>query len=92
VREQWLKLRNFMRTPKLLEGYEPLFEAYFPYAIALDCEIDWAVRFSASNFIIPKWYDYTGQLNGVENFAKSFLPILDYLGKNLSSSSDPLVR
>jgi hypothetical protein len=92
LREQWLKLRNFMSAPKLLEGYEPLFEAYFPYAIALDCEIDWAVRFSASNFVIPKWYDYTGQLNGVENFAKSFLPILDYLGKNLSSSSDPLVR
>lgn len=92
VREQWLRLRNFLSAPKVLEGYDNLFEQYFPYAIAMDCEIEWAARFSSSNFIMPKWYDFTGQLNGVENFAKSFLPILDYLGKNLSSSSDPLVR
>jgi len=92
MRDDWLKFRNFLATPKLLDGYDPLFERYFPFAIAMNCEVDWAVRFSSSNFVIPKWYDFTGQLNGVENFAKSFLPILDYLGKNLSTSSDPLVR
>ena len=92
IREEWLKFRNFLAAPKVLTGYEQLFGQYFAFAIAMNCEIDWAARFSSSNFIIPKWYDFTGQLNGVENFAKSFLPILDYLGKNLSSSSDPLVR
>jgi len=91
-REEWVKFRNFLTEPNLVEGYDEFFEKYLPYAIALGVEAEWAARFAKANFVMPKWYDFYGELSGIENFAKSFLPILQTISNELTASSDPLVR
>jgi hypothetical protein len=91
-RDEWVKFRNFLAEPSLIEGYDDYFERYLPYAIAMGVEAEWAARFASANFIMPKWYDYYGELAGIENFARSFLPVLQILSNELTASSDPLVR
>lgn len=91
-REEWVKFRNFLCQPSLIEGYDDYFEKYLPYAIAFGAEAEWASRFAKANFIMPKWYDYTGEVAGIESFAESFLPVLQIISQELTASSDPLVR
>jgi len=91
-REEWVKFRNFLSEPTLIEGYDNYFEKYLPDAIAMGVEAEWAARFAKANFIMPKWYDFYGELAGIENFAKSFLPVLQIISAELTASSDPLVR
>ena len=91
-REEWIKFRNFLTNPELIEGYDDYFEKYLPYAIALGAEAEWAGRFAKASFAMPKWYDFSGDIEGIENFAKSFLPVIQVISQELTASSDPLVR
>lgn len=91
-RVEWVKFRNFLCEPSLIEGYDDYFEKYLPFAIAMGAEAEWAARFAKANFVMPKWYDFYGELSGIENFAESFLPVLQIISQELTASSDPLVR
>ena len=91
-REEWIKFRNFLVAPELIEGYDEYFEKYLPYAIAMGAEAEWAGRFAKAGFAMPKWYDFSGDIEGIENFAKSFLPVIQIISQELTASSDPLVR
>ena len=91
-RVEWLRFRNFLVSNTSIKGNDELFEKYLPYAIALGVEVEWASRFVESHFIPPKWYDITMRVNGVEDFARSFIPVIDYLGDSLNVSSEPFVK
>ncbi len=91
-REEWIKFRNFLTRPELIEGYDEYFEKYLPYAIAMGAEAEWAGRFAKAAFAMPKWYDFAGEVEGIENFARSFLPVIQIISQELTASSDPLVR
>ncbi len=91
-REEWVKFKNFLTREEFIEGYDDYFEKYLPYAIAMGVEAEWAARFAKASFAMPKWYDYAGEVEGVENFAKSFLPVIQIISQELTASSDPLVR
>lgn len=92
-RNKWLKFKNYL-TEKALIGPSDkyLFEKYLSYAIAMGVESDWASRFIEERFVMPAWYGYVTDINGVENFTKSFLPTIDYIAQAFDSSSDPLVK
>lgn len=91
-RIKWLRFRNFLSSSQIIKGHDELFEKYLPYAMAMGVEVEWASRFVESNFIPPKWYDISGRVGGIEDFAKSFIPVIDYLGDSLNISSEPFVR
>jgi uncharacterized membrane protein len=92
-RDKWLSFRNYLTDKTPIEpDEEDLFEKYLPYAIAMGVEADWASRFIEQSFTKPLWYDYVTDINGVENFTKSFLPIIDFIARAFDSSSDPLVK
>lgn len=89
---RWLQFKNFLSEDSLIRGKIELFEAYLPYAVALNCEAAWAARFAEITFVKPDWYDFADRIDGIEGFAKSLLPIVDYLGESLNLSSEPLVK
>jgi len=92
-RKKWLMFKNYLSDKSVISPKEEQdFEKYLPYAIVLGVEADWAARFIEENFVKPDWYDYIAEINGIEYFAKTLLPIIDYIGKTLDSSSDPLVK
>lgn len=91
-RQNWLAFKNFLCQNVPIRGMDSLFEKYLPYAIALECEKEWAQRFAESNFTKPEWYDYFDRIDGADNFIKSITPIIDYIGNSLDLSSDPSVR
>lgn len=91
-RLKWIQFRNFLSADQAIKGHDQMFHKYLPYAIAMGVESQWAARFASSNFIPPKWYDSSERIDGIESFAKSFMPIIDYLGDSLNFASDPLVR
>jgi len=91
-RLKWIQFRNFLSTDKVIRGRDQLFYKYLPFAIALGVEVQWASRFVESNFVPPDWYDASTPIAGIENFAKSFIPVIDYIGETLDFASDPLVN
>jgi uncharacterized membrane protein len=92
VQSEWIKFRNFLTGEDTIRGWDELFEQYLPYAIAMDCEADWAARFVQSTFVKPDWYDHVNLAGGVENFVESFWPVVDEIAESLNTSSEPLVR
>jgi hypothetical protein len=91
-RQKWLRFKNFLCQKEQIRGIDSLFEQYLPYAVAMDCEKAWAGRFLEANFVKPLWYDYFDRVDGADNFIKSLVPIIDYIGNSLSVSSDPSVK
>lgn len=91
-RIEWLRFRNFLSSSASIKGNDELFEKYLPYAMALGVEVGWASRFVESQFVPPKWYDIATRVSGIEDFARSFIPVIDYLGDSLNISSEPFVR
>lgn len=88
----WLSFREFMMQGSVYPGDADVFDAYLAYSVALGVEASWSARFIESNFSKPKWYDAIATIEGVENFAKSLLPITNYIARTLNISSDPLVK
>jgi hypothetical protein len=91
-RQKWLRFKNFLSQKVQIRGMDSLFEKYLPYAVAMGCEEAWAGRFLEANFSKPQWYDYFDSVDGADNFIKSLVPIIDYIGNSLSTSSDPSVK
>lgn len=88
----WLSFKNFLSQGDILRKEEDVFEAYLAYSVAMGVESYWSARFIESNFAIPKWYDAIARIDGIENFAKSLLPIIDYIADTLNVASEPLVK
>jgi len=88
----WLAFQKFLSDPTPI-SYTPtvhqLFEAYLPYAIALDCEAAWARRFASHNFIIPDWFVTTKVGLGIDDFCLSLFPIVSYVGRSLTELREP---
>ncbi|MFA7244206.1 MAG: DUF2207 domain-containing protein [Patescibacteria group bacterium] len=88
----WLAFKKFLSNPKPIP-YTPtvieLFEAYLPYAIVLDCEVEWAKRFEEHNFIIPEWFltDKVGL--GLDEFCLSLFPIVSYVARSFAALREP---
>jgi len=91
-RLKWVQFKNFLASRQIIRGHDELFFRYFPYAIALGVEREWASRFVEAQFALPKWYDTSHRAGGIEDFAQSFLPVINYLSESLNVSSEPLVR
>ena len=92
MRKQILQFKNFLSKDEVFLGDEEVFEKYLPYAVALGVETAWAGRFARINFSRPEWFDATDSVEGIDGFARSFLPIIDYISTTLSLSSEPLVK
>ncbi|OQA52431.1 MAG: hypothetical protein BWY43_00498 [candidate division WS2 bacterium ADurb.Bin280] len=88
----WVRFRNFLSQNEPFRGSEDKFSEYLPYAVALGVESSWSARFIQANFILPKWYDAIVKIDSVEGFAKSLIPIIDYIADTFDVSSEPLVR
>lgn len=88
----WLAFKKFLSDPAPIQ-YTPtvyqLFEAYLPYAIVLDCEAEWAKRFSDHSFIIPDWFVTTKSSLGIDDFCLSLFPIVSYVGRSLTELREP---
>ena len=55
-KKKWKQFANYLRQKEQLDEYEQ-FGQYFAYAVALDLEVDWALRFTdASKASLPIWY------------------------------------
>jgi uncharacterized membrane protein len=88
----WLSFRKFLSNKeKVAFSYDnqEMFEKYLPYAIALDCEIAWAKRFSDQNFMIPAWFVSGKSGFGLQDFCLSLFPIISYLARSLSAIREP---
>jgi len=92
LRTEWLKFRNNLIKDETMGVQSKMFEQYLPYALAMDCEAQWAARFSNTSFTEPPWYDYVGSVPGIENFTKSLNSVVDNIGNSLNRANEPLVR
>ena len=92
IRLQWLKFRNFLNKNEALAATTEEYEKYLPYSIAMGVEAGWSARFIRENFTPPQWYGFTHEINGIEGFATSLLPVIDYIADSLNASNEPLVR
>jgi len=92
ARQDWLKFKNMLAQAEIFRGDSSIYEKYLPYAVAMGVEAQWSARFVEAAFAKPEWYEYAGQIQGVENFAKTLLPIVDYIADSLGASGEPLVK
>ncbi len=92
MRKYWLQFKNFLDDDSLLAGSNLLYENYLSYSIALGVEAGWSARFAKTNFMPPKWYGHTQTINGVESFAGTLLPVIDFIADSLNASNEPLVK
>jgi len=88
----WARFRNFLSSSEPFRGSEEKFLEFLPFAIAMGAESSWSARFIQNNFILPKWYDAIVKIDGVEAFAKSLIPVIDYIADTFNLSSEPLVK
>lgn len=92
VLSNWLAFRKYLSNPeKIPFSYESqeLFQKFLPYAIALDCEVAWAKRFSEQDFVLPKWYVSDALSPGLQDFCLSLFPIVSYVARSLASLKEP---
>ncbi|MEI6499327.1 MAG: DUF2207 domain-containing protein [bacterium] len=91
----WLSFRNYLSNPEKIK-YSPdnqeIFQKYLPYAIALECEVDWAKRFSDHNFVLPEWYITEKIGLGLEDFCLSLFPIVSYVSRSFAAIREPGFR
>ncbi len=91
----WLSFKKFLCDSKKIE-YSPsnqiIFQKYLPYAIALECEVEWAKRFSEHNFTIPEWFVTEKSGLGLEDFCLSIFPIVSYVSRSFAAIREPGFR
>lgn len=88
----WLAFRQFLNSKeKVPFSYRNIetFEKYLPYAIALDCEVAWAKRFSQESFAIPKWFISSKSGFGLQDFCLALFPIVSYISRSLAAIREP---
>jgi len=91
---RWLAFRNYLTSPEIISYQAQSQEKYLdylPYAVVLDCEVEWTRRFYELPFTTPHWY-VSGGVRTVDEFANSVFPLFGYLSQSLAISSSPSVR
>lgn len=86
----WLGFRNYLTSPEPVgytEANQNLFSLYLPYAIALDCELEWTARFRDHPFSLPEWY--YSHTNTLEDFDRELFPLIEWLGASLAANRVP---
>lgn len=92
--EKWLAYRNFLAIGRSIGTQATLgseFEQYLPYAIAMDVELEWANRFSESDFRLPGWYSAAKDIYDIQGFADSFFPLLGHFTEQMAFMKEPIL-
>lgn len=92
--DAWLKFKNFLcdATPiSYTEGIQEVFEKYLPYAIAMNCEVEWAKRFIEHPFRQPDWYISNKNVVILEDFINELFPVIGFVARELAASREPIV-
>ncbi len=92
---EWLKFKNFLINSKPIsyeKGAQDIFEKYLPYAIVMDCEVEWAKRFIDRPFKLPHWYSSEKPVMILEDFMASVFPIIGFVSRSLVASKEPIVH
>lgn len=90
--DNWLAFRKFLSSKeKIPFSYADIdtFQKFLPYAIAMDCEVAWAKRFSELNFEIPKWFISNKNGFGLQDFCLSLFPIVSYISRSFAAIREP---
>ncbi len=91
---RWLAFRNYL-TGRGLISYQAQsqdrFLSYLPYAVVLDCEVEWTRRFYDLPFTQPHWY-ITDGVQTIDQFANKLFPLFGYLSHVLAQSTQPSTR
>jgi len=91
---RWLAFRNFMTSGQSV-GYQAQSQdnylTYLPYAVVLDCEVEWTRRFYDLPFAQPHWY-VAGGVSTIDEFANKIFPLFGYLSHALALSTQPASR
>lgn len=91
---RWLAFRKYLSNPETINYQaqsQEKFLDYLPYAVVLDCEIEWTRRFYDLPFSQPHWY-VSGGVQTVDEFANSIFPMFGYLSHALAASTSPSAR
>lgn len=91
---KWLAFRVYLTSGEPI-GYQAQsqdrFLAYLPYAVVLDCEVEWTKRFYDLPFAQPHWY-VAGGVHTIDEFANKLFPLFGYLSHALAISTHPATR
>lgn len=92
VLSNWLAFRKYLSNPEKIqfsEDNQEIFQKYLPYAMVLNCETNWAKRFSEHNFVMPDWFLTEKNGLSLEDFCLSLFPIVSYVGRSLAALKEP---
>lgn len=94
-RRRWQEFGNYLRVNKPLpfeSARNHTFEKYLPYAVALDCTLQWARRFDLSSITLikPDWFVTYEESSSVE-LAKDIAGFTHQISSGISSLRGPLV-
>jgi len=91
---KWLAFANYMSQPGPVSYAAHSQENYLhflPYAVALECEVEWTSRFYELPFAQPSWY-LAANISTIDQFANKVFPLFGYLSHVLALSSQPASR
>src|SRR3990167_1629114 len=91
---RWLAFRNYLTSNEPISYQaqtQDRFLAYLPYAVVLDCEVEWTRRFYDLPFAQPHWYVADG-VHTIDEFANKLFPLFGYLSHALAISTQPATR
>lgn len=94
ARQSWLSFRQYLMQTKTInfqETNQSPYTKYLPYAIALDCEVNWTQHFYDVPFSRPNWFDSDPGVATIEDFANTLFPIIAFTSNNLIVSRTPIV-
>lgn len=91
---KWLAFRNYLKQDapvSYLAFSQDRYLSYLPYAIVLDCEVEWTKKFHNFPFAQPSWFFSPG-ISSVEVFSNQLFPFLGHLAHVLSLNTQPANR
>ena len=93
--DNWLAFKKYLQDEKKVPfspDNQEIFQRYLPYAVVLECEIEWAKRFSEHNFVMPDWFVTDKEGLGLEDFCLSLFPIVSYVSRSFAAIREPGFR
>lgn len=91
---RWMAFRNYLTNSEPVSYQaqtQDRFLTYLPYAVVLDCEVEWTRRFYDLPFAQPHWYVADG-VHTIDEFANKLFPLFGYLSHALAISTQPATR
>jgi len=91
---KWLAFRNYLTARELISfsaQNQDQFLTYLPYAVVMDCEVEWTRRFYDLPFVQPHWY-VADDVHTIDEFANKIFPLFGYLSQVLAITTQPAMR